>query len=163
MTRRSTVFGLGISLGGAALLGYAVKLQFSGPSACDVCARPLHEHGKVTATIDGKKLVCCCPACALWEPQQSGRPVRILELTAYDTGARLKPEDAYIVVSSDVNLCIRADHMLADSYKQPDRLDFDRCSPSMIAFSRQEAADAFFRQHGGTVVRFSQLMAGYRA
>lgn len=163
MTRRSTVFGLGISLGGAALLGYAAKLQFSGPATCDVCMRPLHDHGKVTAAIDGKDAVCCCLACALWTHEQSGRPVRILTLTAYDTGARLKPEDAHIVVSSDVNLCLRGDRVLADSYKQPDRLDFDRCSPSMIPFARQDAADAFSRQHGGTVVGFSSLMAGYRA
>ena len=41
--------------------------------------------------------------------------------------------------------------------KQPMHVHFDRCSPSLLAFAKREAAEAFMREHGGRMVRFSEL------
>lgn len=62
---------------------------------------------------------------------------------------------------STVNLCIRR-HMLTDEHKHAARLDFDRCSPSILAFARRESAERFVRQHGGVLLRFEELAASYR-
>ena len=162
MTRRS-IFGLGLGAGALALIGEAVRLEFSTPATCSACPRPIHEHTKVTATVDGKKMVFCCPACALWMHRQSDLPVEVTALTDFSSGEALNPEEAYVVIGSDVNPCLGDDHMLVDPSKQPSRLDFDRCTPSMLAFRERDVARSFVAENSGTLTEFSRLLSGYVA
>lgn len=160
MTRRGTMFGFVLLLVIASALGYAVwKLRTASTvQICNVCTRPLHERSRTVAVIDGKRQVFCCPACALTTHRQTSKRVQVVELTDYETDAPLDPGAAYIVEGSAVNLCVHQ-HMLFDQNKQPSALDFDRCSPSMIAFSGKDAADLFARQHGGVVRRFQEVVS----
>ncbi len=162
MTRRS-IFGLGLGAGALALIGEAIRLAFSAPATCSACPRPVHEHTKVTATVNHKKMVFCCPACALWMHRQSEQPVEIASLTDFPSGEALGPEEAYVVIGSDVNPCLSADHMLVDPSKQPSRLDFDRCTPSMITFRQRDVAQSFVAENNGTLTEFSRLLNGYVA
>ncbi|MCL5745801.1 MAG: hypothetical protein M1541_18065 [Acidobacteria bacterium] len=60
----------------------------------------------------------CCPACALSEHEQEGKPIRVAELTDFLTGAKLSPAAASILKGSDVNMCART-HELIDADKWP--------------------------------------------
>ena len=42
---------------------------------------------------------------------------------------------------------------------QPVPMDFDRCSPSIIAFAKRAAAESFASEHGGHVGVFLQIVA----
>ena len=129
--------------------------------SCRACSRPVHEHSRTVALVDGKRRFYCCPACALSERHQSGKPVDVIELTDYLSGRKLEPAGAFVVRNSDVNPCLQHQPaVFAD--KQPMYSQFDRCSPSILAFASKTAAEDFSRQHGGQVLRFSDLASEYQ-
>jgi hypothetical protein len=115
---------------------------------------------RTVAIVDGKARVFCCLACALSEHQQEGKLVRVTELTDFVTGARLSPNDACIVRGGDVNMCVRT-HALMNADKRSADLQYDRCSPSLLAFGRKEEATQYAREHGGEVLLFSDIASEY--
>ena len=127
---------------------------------CYACSRPIHAHSKTVAFLDGRPRLFCCPACALSQHQQSGKPVNITQLTSFLTEKALSPDTAYVVKGSDVNMCERTRELL-DADKRPADLRYDRCAPSLIAFAQKDEAVQFARGHGGEVMPFSQMAAAW--
>lgn len=154
--------------GGTTLLAIGLALVYLGwrmldPSvqdACAACGRPLHAHSQAVATVEGRSQTFCCPACALTEHRQSRQKVRVVELTDYETGRAVEPEETYIVRDSNLNLCM-LHHVVVDDKKEARAVEFDRCSPSMIAFASRQGAARFIRQHGGVLVSFEGLARMY--
>jgi hypothetical protein len=99
----------------------------------------------------------CCPACALSEHEQEGKAIRVTELTDFLTGAKLSPNQAYLVKGSNVNMCARTRGPM-DADKRQETVPYDRCSPSLLAFGNKSDALAFAREHGGEVLPFSQIV-----
>ena len=143
-----------------AALGYLGYRAFRGaqPEMCYACQRPIHAHSRTVAVVKGHQRLFCCPACALSEHEQEGQPVRIAELTSILTGAKLSPNDAYVVKGSDVNMCAHA-HEMIDADKRPAGVLYDRCSPSLLAFGQRSEAVQFAHEHGGEVLAFKEVMA----
>ena len=153
--------GLGIVLAVgvvAAAVAFSARSlrRTSTAEMCDVCQRPVHAHSKTVALLGGRRDVFCCPACALTAQRQSGRPLKWAALTDYETGRRLSPEQAVLVRGSDVNPCDNV-HVLRDATGQPSAEQFDRCSPSILAFAGRDAAARFMAAHGGRLVTVSEL------
>ena len=159
---RKTGLGFALLLGLGFLLAYAgwSTRPSSSPLTCQACDRPLHAGSRTVGLVDGKREVFCCPACALTAHRQNGKPVKLVSLTDYKTDTEITPGNAYIVEGSDLNLCVHQ-HMLMDNQKQPLPLEFDRCSPSMIAFANRQEAERFLAQHGGTLLPFQDLAPQY--
>jgi hypothetical protein len=130
------------------------------PEQCYACQRPIHAHSRTVAFARGSSRLFCCPACALSEKEQEGKPVLVTELTGFFTGARLSPNDAYVVKGSDVNMCAQT-HELIDADKRPADILYDRCAPSLLAFAHQSEAIQFSREHGGTVLPFRQVAESF--
>jgi hypothetical protein len=155
-------------LGAIAVVAVAVGLGYAGLKVyrgspveqCYACRRAIHAHMRTAAIDKGHTRVFCCPACALSEHEQEGKPIRVTELTDFLTGARLSPGAAFILRGSDVNMCAHT-HELIDADKRPAGVQFDRCSPSLLAFGRQEDALQFARMHGGEVVPFSEIVSAF--
>lgn len=143
-------------------LGYiGIKVyRGSQPEQCYACQRAIHAHSRTVALIDGRAKVYCCPACALSEHAQDGRPVQVTELTAFLTGAKLSPNQAFVVKGSDVNMCAQM-HGPMDADKQEGAVRYDRCSPSLLAFGQRGEALEFARAHGGEVLAFSELASAF--
>jgi hypothetical protein len=161
MERRVRFFGLAGVLAALALL-YAGWTTFARADAdrCYACTRPIHAHSKTVAFTDGRSRLFCCPACALSQRQQTGKPVSITQLTSFLTGKALAPDNAFVVKASDVNMCERTKE-LTDAGKRPADLRYDRCAPSLIAFAVRNDAVQFAREHGGEVMPFSQAAAAF--
>ena len=134
--------------------------QRTQPEQCYACLRPIHAHSRTVATDNGVSRLFCCPACALSEQRQEGKAVRVTELTAFLSGAKLSPDHAYVVKGSDVNMCAQA-HEMIDADKRPADVHYDRCAPSILAFAQESEAIQFSRKHGGTVQPFRELAASY--
>jgi hypothetical protein len=130
------------------------------PEQCYACQRPIHAHSRTVASAKGSSRLFCCPACALSEQRQEGKAVRVTELTAFMSGAKLSPNDAYVVKGSDVNMCAQA-HEMIDADKRPAEVHYDRCAPSLLAFAQEREAIQFSREHGGTVLPFREVAASY--
>lgn len=128
---------------------------------CHACSRPVHEQALTVALDDGRKETYCCLTCAFTHHQQSGKPVEITELRDYESGRRLLPQEAFIVRESDVNVCMRHHPMLADREGSSSSMEFDRCTPSMLAFATRERAQAFQQRHGGILLPFSEMHGAF--
>ncbi|MBX7135160.1 MAG: nitrous oxide reductase accessory protein NosL [Fimbriimonadaceae bacterium] len=128
---------------------------------CRACSRPVHDHSRTIASINGKRGYYCCPACALSEHQQAGKPVQVTQLTDYMGGGALVPSESYIVQNSDINPCTRHEAVISPD-KQPVHAHFDRCSPSILAFRDMKTAQIFVAEHGGQVDRFSDFASAFQ-
>ena len=155
-------------LGVVAAVAVAVGLGYTGfklyrgsePEQCYACQRVVHAHMRTIAIVNGRSRVFCCPACALSEHRQEGRPIRVTELTAFLTGAKLSPNEAFVVKGSDVNMCARTQELI-NADKRPAALHYDRCAPSLLAFAQRSEASEFARVHGGEVLRFSEIASAF--
>jgi hypothetical protein len=117
---------------------------------------------RTVAIFEGRQEAFCCPACALTEHRQTGRAVRVVRFTDFDTGAAVPPERAFLVRDSDLNMCAHR-HVMMGADKHASGEHFDRCSPSIVAFASDEAAARFVDAHGGRVVRFPELADSFTA
>ena len=143
-------------------LGYTAFHLYNGsqPEQCYACQRVVHAHMRTIAMVNGRSRVFCCPACALSEHRQEGKPIRVTELTAFLTGAKVSPTEAFVVKGSDVNMCARTQELI-NADKRPADLHYDRCAPSLLAFAQRSEATEFARVHGGDVLLFSELASAF--
>src|SRR3990172_9415150 len=160
MTRKSASIGLALLFAVVIAVGYAGWriYRHSTSEYCEFSARPVHTQTKAVALVNGEQKIFCCTACALTLRAQTGQSVKLLELTDYETGRSLAPEEAFVVRGSEVNMCV-TQHMLMEESKQAAPMNFDRCMPSLVAFARREAAEDFLRVQGGTLVSFQELIS----
>lgn len=150
------VFGLAVIV--AALGGGWYLLHQEQTKICPFSGRPIHPQTRAFVAIGGKKYETCCVRCAIIEAQQTGKPLRILKVADFETRKLLDPASAWFLVDSSVDFCAR----MAPMTKNPDNEDiyfpaFDRCSPSILAFSSEKQARAFIAKHGGTIKRLDDL------
>lgn len=148
-------------LAGALLLVGWQTLDRPDHSACSVCGRAVHLASRVDGDTDGETLTFCCAACALRAETQQERSIRLTRVFDFESVQALLPEEATAVVGSNVNLCMR-DHVLLDSRKETSELHFDRCSPSILAFGSEAAAQTFIAEHGGVTRPFTELQESFR-
>jgi hypothetical protein len=146
---------------GTCVFGWFRFIAHPPPAACGYCMRPLHANVKVTAEIDGKRVVACCPRCAITEANQLHKPVRLIAVHDYSTGNAMPPEGAWYVEGSRVIAC---DHvgMHMDDRKDTQEMTYDRCSPGTLTFATQQQAQDFTAANGGMAISFSQLMSEAR-
>lgn len=144
---------------GLVFMGYEA---YARPNAdlCFACRRMVHPEMRTIAVVNGHARIFCCPACALSEHEQVGRPVRVTEVTGFLTGARLAPDNTFVVRGSDVNMCARKRELL-DADKRRAGMQYDRCLPSMLAFRMRSDAEEFAREHGGEVLPFRRIVSAY--
>ncbi len=125
-------------------------------SGCAACGRAVDGHALTIAAVDGEEQRFCCPACAFSVERQSGSTVRLVSLSHHDGGGSIDPSDAFVVVGSSVNHCLRSEPLVG-SQKRFSHLEYDRCSPSMMSFADERAARAFATQYGGKVTMGNDL------
>jgi hypothetical protein len=142
--------------------GYTALQAYRGsqPETCYACLRPIHMHSRTVALVNGRPRLFCCPACALSEHEQEGKPIQVTELTSFRTGEKLSPEHAFVVKGSDVNMCVTS-HGIIGADKRPAPVHYDRCAPSLIAFGQRSEAMQFAGQHGGQVLPFGEMVKAF--
>ena len=128
------------------------------PALCPFSGRAIHPETRAVVTVGGKKFEVCCVRCAIIEAQQTGKPLEVLRIADFETSKLMDPEKAWFVENSDVNLCMRM-APAAESHGRESIYvrTFDRCSPSVLAFSSEQHARAFIAQRGGALKRLADL------
>ena len=146
----------------AVVLGWAGLKAFraSRVEECYACSRVVHAHSRTVALVNGRARLFCCPACALSEHEQEGKPVKVTQLTSYLSGATLSPDSAYLVRGSDVNTCATT-HEIMTLDKRPADVHYDRCAPSLLGFAQRSEAVEFVREHGGKVLPFKEVAIAF--
>lgn len=157
VTQRNVILLLSaLAVAGALLGGYWVVLR-SQPELCAACHRHISEKSRAVVEVSGRREPVCCVRCGLTIERQEHQPVKLTEVTDYNSSKPLAPDTAYYVEGSRVMLCEHHEG-LVDPAKRPYEVVFDRCMPSVFAFARQEEASAFAASNGGSVLRLSQVI-----
>jgi hypothetical protein len=160
MSRARQILGLGIVVVFALGLGYAGwrMTRSTQGELCQASGRPIHADMRTVAFVGEKRGVYCCPTCALTEGAQMHQAVRFEQVADYETGHPLRPADAFAVEGSGVIPCFRP-HGMVNRDGQAVPIDFDRCSPSIIAFANLAAAERFASEYGGEAGKFLEIVA----
>ena len=136
----------------------AVLGVYSGSrERCSVRARDIDHRLYAIAEVGNQKLRLCCVRCALTQGQQEHRSVRLIAVTGYSSGRQIDPGAAWFVEGSRA---IECEHNATriNQVKRPDRLLFDRCTPSTVAFLNHQDAEDFIAKNGGLLRRLNDLM-----
>jgi hypothetical protein len=158
---RKTVFAAIVSLGAVlALLGGAWYLvNRRNAEACPFCGRGIHRQTRVLVRLGGQNYETCCLRCAITEAQQTGKQLRMLKVADFATTKLFDPDKAWFVEGSRVNYCISMSPAVASPGRESVAMRaFDRCSPSVYAFSTEQQARAFMAQRGGVLKRLDDLL-----
>jgi hypothetical protein len=140
-----------------ALFGYLVWAGriAGGKPVCKVCKRGIRtETSFRIAQPDGSIQAVCCPRCGLAAVIQNGG--RALDAVDFTTKKRIGAAEAIYLEGSDIMECctnnpgFRAD---AGAYE---KIAYDRCMPSLIAFARREDAEIVQQKHGGDIISFAE-------
>jgi hypothetical protein len=110
---------------------------------------------RTVAFVGNRRQVFCCPACARSAAAQAHMTIRFESVADYASGRSLRPKDAFGVAGSNVVPCLRQHEMLNPD-GQPMAMDYDRCSPSILAFASRSTAERFASEHGGTAGTFQE-------
>jgi hypothetical protein len=145
------VLAVTVGLAGAAVPQLRRWWVSPPPGYCPICRRHEHPDSVVKLRVQGVGVIdVCCLSCALSYERQNFKPVTIVSVTDHQTGGPLAPDTATFVVGSDVSPCTHSTEPLRME-GQALSVQWDRCLPSILAFSSLESAAAFRRQHGGRV------------
>lgn len=160
MRARTILAGtLGFGLIIATLGGGWYVLSRMRAKVCPFSGRVIQRQTRAFVSIGGQKYETCCLRCAIVEAQQTGKTLRILKVADFNSGRLLNPGKAWFVEDSTVNLCVRTTPGAESPGRESVYLrGFDRCSPSVMAFSDEQRARAFMAQHGGTLKRLDDLL-----
>jgi hypothetical protein len=160
MARKISVaaFGLLVIIAGLLLAG-EWSLHRHAEETCGICARHINPHTGVLADIGGRRRHVCCAHCAVTEGIQEHKPVRLIEVTDYNTERKLDPNEAWYVEGSRVVACTH-DMSRMDETKRTQNVTFDRCSPGTLAFASRAEANEFAAANGGVVLDMEQMLGG---
>jgi len=130
---------------------------------CDICGR--HEFSALAFRVeyaDGGTIHTCCPRCA--SHAVAAHPGRaIAKMIAHDfaTGREIDARAAIYLDGSDFEHC-KAPKEERTTPATASALAYDRCLPSLMAFATMLEAEAFAREHGGTIRTFDDIGFGAR-
>jgi hypothetical protein len=137
--------------------GYWVVKRRS-ETVCGFCQRHIMPQASVIAEVGGRRRRVCCAHCAITEGLQEHKPVRLIEVTDYNSGRKLDPQQAWYVDGSRVVACTH-DMTHMTEMKQVAPAMFDRCSPGTFAFASRAEADVFATANGGAVHSLGEMLA----
>ncbi len=140
----------------AALLGYFVWSGriAGGKPICDVCKRAIHSETSFRiARPDGSMKAVCCPRCGLAAVIQNGG--RALDAVDFTTKKRVGAAEAIYLEGSDIMECCTNTGFRSDAGAYQ-KMEYDRCMPSLLAFARREDAEMVRQKHGGNILSFEE-------
>ncbi len=140
----------------AVLFGYLVWVGriAGGKPVCEVCKRVIQtETSFRIARPDGSIQAVCCPRCGLAAVIQNGG--RALDGVDFTTKKRVGAAEALYLEGSDImECCMDTGFRSAEGAYQ--KMEYDRCMPSLLAFARREDAEIVRQKHGGNILSFEE-------
>ena len=137
-----------------------VYVQWDEPDVCDICYRPMHAATYYCIHLEnGETRDVCCPRCGL-RFQEGRDDIARTEVTDFYTREHLDAAKAFYVENSPVHFCSHAS-VREDRSGVQYEVAWDRCLPSLIAFSTLDAAEKFQRDNGGDIKTYEEILADH--
>lgn len=129
---------------------------------CIFSGRQLHSGMQVAVQRENDKTsgIACCLRCVITEAEHTGISIRVLWVSDYVTHERIRPDRAIYVVGSTIHPDSGPPVEVPWTRRERSELTWDRCLPSVIAFSKRDEALKFQQMAGGDIQTFSDLVAG---
>ncbi len=163
MARKVSIAAIGLLVIVAGLLVAGEwTLHRRSQQVCGICQRHINPKSGVIAEVGGHRRNVCCAHCAVTEGLQERKPVRLIEVTDYNSGRKLDPAQAWYVDGSRIVAC-EHDMTAMNEMKQVQQISFDRCSPGTFAFATRADADTFATANGGVVRNMNEMLAAVNA
>jgi len=146
----------------AALLGYFVWAGriAGGKPVCEVCKRVIQTATSFRiARADGSMQAVCCPRCGLAAVIQNGG--RVFDAVDFTTKKRIEAAGAIYLEGSDIMECCMSTGFRSDAGAY-EKMAYDRCMPSLLAFARSEDAEMVRQKHGGNILSFEEARQSVR-
>ena len=141
-----------------AVAGQYVYTHLENEPLCQACYRSIHGETYYRVHFeDGSVENVCCPRCGM-RVQKGRSDVVSADASDFHTQERIDAEGAFYVEDSAVALCRHDERVKEDLSGAQYQLTWDRCLPSLIAFSTRDAAEAFQKESGGTVKTYADLL-----
>ena len=109
---------------------------------------------RVMVLVEGESTpkMACSIMCVLNYEKITGKKIKFLHVSDFNSGKFLNPKEAFYVVGSDVNPFDKYLHSnLLSQFRTPIYMDWSRYTPTVLAFASREDAEKFQRDHGGRV------------
>jgi hypothetical protein len=152
-----------ISLGSIAVitaLGVWAFFSMSGPTEglCRVCDRSLHHTVTYRMQVSRGSESACCPRCGMHYQIEHPGEVKKAWATDLMTGRLIDAETAVYVEGGDVAYCTMHSSPVQHHPQGLAVRDFDRCLPTLVAFSSYPEAENYQREHGGEIMDYRSAM-----
>lgn len=149
-----------VAIGVITALGGWAFLSVSRPAAdvCRVCERGMHHGVTYRLELASGNEDACCPRCGMHFQIEHPGAAKKAWATDLNTGRFIAAETAFYIEGGDVEYCTMHSTPVA---RQPQGVavrDYDRCLPSLVAFSTRQAAETYQKEHGGEVLEYQRAM-----
>ncbi len=124
---------------------------------CQACHRAIHDETLYRVHMkDGSVEHICCPRCGL-RFQEGRTDVASADVADFVTQERVDADKAFYVEDSSVVMCRHDGRLKEDCSGAQYELTWDRCLPSLVAFSSRGSAEAFRTEKGGVIKTYADL------
>jgi hypothetical protein len=131
-------------------------------SDCQICGRMIAKETAYQLDTTHGALKACCPACAMHYMIHNSEQVRQGWATDFNTGRVISATSAYFDEGGDTQYCTAHMPKVERGPEGVSARVYDRCLPTLVAFSTREAAESYRQQHGGQVFNYDQTLASVR-
>jgi nitrous oxide reductase accessory protein NosL len=159
MNVKSALAGLVLLLAVAGSGYYGYRHFILARQDCDICGRPVHSAHESTLLLkNGEKAHTCCTRCALHYDQNHPGQVADLLVMDHSSGKTVDAQKALFVEGSEEHECVPASETPPREPGVEYERTFDRCVPSLVAFSDEPAARDFMTQRGGHLLTYAEAV-----
>ena len=154
-----------VAIGVVTALGIWAFHSVSRPpqDLCRVCERGLHKGVTYRLELARGHEDACCPRCGMHYQIEHPGAAKKAWATDVTSGAFIAAESAYYVEGGDVEYCTMHSTPVERQPQSVAVRDFDRCLPSLVAFTSKQEAETYQKQHGGQVLSYEQAMEKVKA
>jgi hypothetical protein len=128
------------------------------PNFCNICNRPIHPGMSFLVQTDGHTERACCPRCGMhYALNHAGKDQR-LWATDMNSAKMIPAATAYYDEGGNINYCAAHGEAVQRRPQGVSVRDYDRCLPTLVAFTTRAEAETYQRDHGGRVLNYAEAL-----
>ncbi len=133
-----------------------------GAELCQVCGRDIPKQTAFRMETTHGTIMACCPRCAMHHIVHHPGLVRQAWATDLDSGHMIPAESAYYDEGGDIQYCTVHKSPVERTPMGIQMRTYDRCLPTLVAFTTQNEAEAYREKHGGRVLTYDEALEDVR-
>ena len=130
----------------------------NAPVLCEVCSRPVHEGMGYHLVVAGASKTACCARCGMHFQLLRPGEVRAAFARDFYSGSEIPAENAFYVEGGNEEYCAHVQPVERKEIQGTAELAYDRCTPPLVAFANETAAEKYRAEHGGRLLAYAEAL-----